>query len=161
MGVDLWLDREPSSEDVIDEIPNPDLYKEIVFCGYGEPTIRLPQLLQIGSYLKEYKTKVRLNTNGHGSLIWGKNIVPELAGCIDSISISLNAKDIKQYNELCKPENYEHSYDAILDFVRECKKYIPEVWITVVDIISAYDIEVCRGIAKKLGTNFRVRHTIK
>lgn len=160
MGVDLWLDREPSSEDVINEIPNPNLYKEIVFCGYGEPTIRLPQLIQIGTYLQDYKTKVRLNTNGHGSLIWGKNIVPELAGLIDSVSISLNAKDVEQYNKLCKPENKEQSYDAIVDFISECKIHIPEVWITVVDIISAYDIEVCREIAKKLGTNFRVRHTI-
>jgi TatD family-associated radical SAM protein len=160
MGVDLWLNREPSGEDVINEIPNPDIYKEIVFCGYGEPTILLPQMLQICKYLKQYKTKIRLNTNGQGNLIWQENIVPELAKYIDAISISLNAKDMKQYNQLCLPENEEQSYDAVIDFATECQKYIPEVCLTVVDIISAYDIEVCRAFAKKLGTNFRVRHHI-
>lgn len=161
IGIDLWLDREPSGEDVINEIPNPNLYKEIVFCGYGEPTIRLQQMLQICNYLKNYKTKIRLNTNGQGSLIWGRNIVPELAQYLDSISISLNAKDMEQYNKLCMPENIEQSYSSVIDFIIECKKYIPEVWVTILDMISAYDIEVCREIAHKIGTNFRVRHTIK
>jgi TatD family-associated radical SAM protein len=160
MGVDLWLNREPTGEDVINEIPNPDLYKEVVFCGYGEPTILLPQMLQVCKYLKQYKTKIRLNTNGQGNLIWQENIVPELAKYVDAISISLNAKDMKQYNQLCLPENEEQSYDAVIDFAIECQKYIPEVCLTVVDIISAYDIEVCRAFAKKLETNFRVRHHI-
>jgi TatD family-associated radical SAM protein len=161
MGVDLWLDKEPSVEDVVYEIPNPSLYKEVVFCGYGEPTMRLPQLLQICKYLKANNAKVRLNTNGHGSLIWGKNIVPELTGYIDAVSISLNAIDIKQYNELCHPENEELCYSAVIDFAKECKKVIPEVCLSVVDMISAYDIEICKEIAQKLGTTFHLRHTIK
>lgn len=161
MGIDLWLDKEPSGEEVINEIPNPSIYKEIVFCGFGEPTLRLPQMLQICAYLKDHNVKVRLNTNGQGSLYWGKNIVPELAQYIDSVSISLNAKDAESYNRICQPEDKEQSYNAVIDFVRECKKYIPEVCLTVVDVISAYDIEICREIARKFGTNFRIRHNIK
>ncbi|MDF2840342.1 MAG: Radical domain protein [Clostridia bacterium] len=161
MGVNLWLDKEPSGEDVIYEIPDPNRYKEIVFCGYGEPTLRLPQLLQISKYLKEHGGKIRLNTNGHGSLIWGRNIVPELAEYIEAVSISLNAKDKNQYNHLCQPENETLCYDAVIDFAKECKKYIPEVSLSVVDLISAYDIEICKEISKNLGTTFKVRHTIK
>ena len=161
IGVDLWLDREPSGEDVVHDIKDPARYKEIVFCGYGEPTMRLPQLLQICKYLKEHNVKIRLNTNGHGNLIWGRNIVPELAEYIDSVSISLNAKDAEQYNKLCAPENELRSYDAVIDFAKECKRCIPEVSMTVVDTLSAYDIELCRKIAQNIGTGFRVRHTIK
>ena len=161
IGVDLWLDREPSGEDVIHDIKDPAKYEEIVFCGYGEPTMRLPQLLQVCKYLKEHNAKIRLNTNGQGNLIWGRNIVPELAEFIDSVSISLNAKDADQYHKLCAPENRLESYDAVIDFAKECRRCIPEVSLTVVDMLSAYDIELCRRIAQNIGTNFRVRHTIK
>lgn len=161
MGIDLWLDKEPTGEDIISEIPNPSLFKEVVFCGFGEPIMRLPQLLQISKYLKEHNARVRLNTNGHGNLIWGRNIVPELSAFIDAVSISLNAKDATQYNALCQPDNKELCYAAVLDFAQECTKYIPEVCLSVVDLISAYDIEKCREVAEKLGTTFKLRHTIK
>lgn len=160
IGVDLWLDKEPSGEEIIEEIKDPNLYKEIVFCGYGEPTMRLPQLLQVCRYLKDYDVNIRLNTNGQGNLIWGRNIVPELAEFISSVSISLNAKDMEQYNTLCSPEDKQRSYAAMIDFTKECTQYIPEVCLTVVDVISAYDIELCRKIAHQMGTRFRVRHTI-
>lgn len=157
MGVDLWLQKEPHAEDVIHEIPDPLKYKEIVFCGYGEPTIRLPQLLQICKYLKSQHAKVRLNTNGHGSLIWGRDITPELEGHIDVVSISLNAKDAKQYTKLCQPIYGEDAFMAVLDFARNCKKYVPEIWLSVVDVISGYEMELCRDIAKELDVNFRIR----
>jgi TatD family-associated radical SAM protein len=158
MGTDLWLDREPSAEDVISEILKPDAYDEIVFCGYGEPTLRLPQMLQICQYLKSFDVKLRLNTNGQGSLIWGRDIVPHLAEYMDAVSISLNAKDMEQYNLLCRPEDPVQSYEAILEFALRCKKAIPQVWLTVVDIISAYDIVRCKAMAEELGVDFRVRH---
>lgn len=158
LGFNLWLEREPSALDVINEISNPNIYKEIVFCGYGEPTMRLSRIIQISRYLKDFNVPIRLNTNGQGNLIWGKNIVPELAGIIDAVSISLNAKDSKQYQELCMPDAGEQAYSAILEFALECKGYIPEVTFTVVDVLSAYDIELCRDIAKKNGIGFRVRH---
>jgi len=77
---------------------------------------------------------------------------------VDSISISLNAKNAEDYVKLCRPDNGEEAYEAILDFAKECIKYIPEVWITVVDVISAYDIEICRNTAESIGARFRVRH---
>lgn len=158
IGFNLWLDKEPSAMDVINEIPNPNIYREIVFCGYGEPTMRLSQILQISRYLRDFNVPIRLNTNGQSNLIWGKNIVPEFEGLIDVVSISLNAKDSKQYQELCQPDAGEYAFASILEFAKECKKYIPEVTFTVVDVISAYDIELCRGIARENDFGFRVRH---
>lgn len=158
IGFDLWLRKEPSLEEIIEDIKNPERYSEVVFCGYGEPLERLREVIEICKYLKRKGVKTRINTNGQANLIWKRNIVPELEGLVDSISISLNAKNAGDYVKLCRPESGEAAYAAVLDFAKECVKYIPEVWLTVVDVISAYDIELCRSIACTMGAQFRVRH---
>ncbi|MGE5630152.1 MAG: TatD family nuclease-associated radical SAM protein [Caulobacteraceae bacterium] len=158
LGYDLWLEKEPSAGEVTDSIINPAEYEEIVFCGYGEPLVRLREVVEISKHLKKSGARVRINTNGQANLIWGRNVVPEFRGLIDSISISLNAKDAEEYQKICKPDYGESAYASILDFSRECMKYIPEVCLSVVDIIPAYDIEVCRKIAVEIGAGFRVRH---
>ncbi|KUO69404.1 MAG: radical SAM protein [Clostridia bacterium BRH_c25] len=158
MGFDLWLRKEPSIEEIMADIENPELYSEVVFCGYGEPLERLREVIEICRYLKQKGVRTRVNTNGQANLIWKKNIVPELEGLVDSISISLNAKNAEDYVKLCSPDNGEAAYEAILDFAKECMKCIPEVCITVVDVISAHDIEICRSMADSIGANFRVRH---
>lgn len=158
VGFDLWLEKEPSVEEIMADIKNPEKYKEIVFCGYGEPLERLREVIEICRQLKKKGIRIRINTNGQANLIWKKNIVPELEGLVDSISISLNAKNAEDYVKLCNPENGEAAYAAVLNFARECVKYIPEVWLTVVDVISAHDIEICREIASGIGARFRVRH---
>lgn len=158
MGFDLWLRKEPGVSEIIEDIKDPEKYREVVFCGYGEPLERLKEVIEVCKYLKKKGAKVRINTNGQANLIWKRNIVPELAGLVDSISISLNAKNAEDYVRLCRPEEGEEAYAAILDFAKECVKCIPEVCLTVVDVISARDIEVCRGIACTIGAQFRVRH---
>ncbi|MGI6585448.1 MAG: radical SAM protein [Gracilibacteraceae bacterium] len=156
-GFDLWLRKEPSLEEIMAELENLELYDEVVFCGYGEPLERYREVIEICRHIKQKGVRTRVNTNGHANLIWNRNIVPELSKFLDSISISLNTKNAEDYMELCRPELGEAAYDAVLDFARECIKFIPEVWLTVVNVISAYDIEVCRGIAKDIGAGFRVR----
>jgi TatD family-associated radical SAM protein len=156
-GYDLWLDREPSVQEVIEAVGDPRKYKEIVFCGYGEPMMRLDELLAISRALKSEGARIRINTNGQANLIHGRNVVPELAGLIDAVSISLNAPDARRYAEICDPEFGEQSFDAILEFAAECKKYIPNVTLTVVNVLSPVDIERCKAIADKLGVGFRVR----
>lgn len=158
MGVDLWLCKEPSLEEIIGDIKNPEKYSEIVFCGFGEPLERLKEVIEICKYLKQKHVRIRVNTNGQANLTWKRNIVPELKGLVDSISISLNAKNAEDYVRLCKPEKGGAAYDAVLEFAAECIKYIPEVCLTVVDVISAHDIEQCRSIAYSIGAGFRVRH---
>lgn len=155
---DLWLDKEPGVPEILADLENPEQYSEVVFCGYGEPLERLMEVIEICRYIKKKGVRTRVNTNGHANLIWGRNIVPELAGLVDSISISLNAKDSDAYMRLCRPEYGEAAYDAVLDFTRESIKHIPEVWLTVVDVISAHDIELCRSVAEKEGVQFKVRH---
>ncbi|HYF81473.1 MAG TPA: TatD family nuclease-associated radical SAM protein [Clostridia bacterium] len=158
IGVDLWLRKEPSLEEILGDIKNPENYSEIVFCGYGEPLERLMEVIEICKELKKKGVRIRINTNGQANLIWKRNVVPELKGLVDSVSISLNAKNAEDYVKLCRPEYGEEAYKAVLEFAKECVKYIPEVWLTVVDVISAHDIELCRSIVCSMGAQFRVRH---
>jgi TatD DNase family protein len=153
---ELWLKKEPTAKEVIEAIGDLAKYKEVVFCGYGEPLIRLDAVIEVSKWLKVKGARVRIDTNGHGSLIHKRNIVPELEGLIDSISISLNAQNRKVYNEVCRPDFGEDAFDAIIEFARECKKYIPEVELTVVGI-SQIDVKAAKKIADDLGVSFRVR----
>ncbi|MCX5726905.1 MAG: TatD family nuclease-associated radical SAM protein [Candidatus Saganbacteria bacterium] len=152
----LWLKKEPTSEEIIKAIGDPTKYKEVVFCGYGEPLIRLDIVIEVSKWLKVKGARVRIDTNGHGSLIHKRDIVPDLKGLVDSISISLNAQNRKVYNEVCQPDFGEDAFDAIIEFARECKKYIPEVELTVVGIPDI-DIKAAKKIADGLGIPFRVR----
>ena len=149
----LWLKKEPTEDELLTEIGDSTQYKEIVFCGYGEPLIRLDL---VKSLAQKLPTKIRVDTNGHANLFHKKDILPELKGLVDEMQISLNAENAKKYTELCKPQFGEKSYQAILDFAREAKKYIPTVILTVVDLPSI-DQEACRLIAKQLDVGFRVR----
>jgi TatD family-associated radical SAM protein len=153
---DLWLKKEPTSQEVIDAIGDTSKYKEIVFCGYGEPLIRLDTVMEVSRWLKEKGAKVRIDTNGHGNLIHKRNIVPELKGLVDSISISLNAPNSKEYNDLCQPDFGEDAFDAIIEFAKECGKYIPNVELTVVGLPGS-DVKYAKKIADELGATFRVR----
>lgn len=105
----LWLEREPTREEALDSFLSRDVcsYREIVFCGYGEPTYRLDDILWLVDQLKERFGRrlppVRINTNGHANLILGRDVVPELKGRIDTLSISLNAVTAAEYTALCHP----------------------------------------------------------
>ena len=156
-GYNLRLEGEPSAEDIIKEIGDPKVYDEVVFCGYGEPTLRLNIIKEVSKKIKELGGKIRLNTNGHGNLINKRNILPELKGIIDNISISLNAEDNEKYNKICHPIFKNGTYEAVKEFIREAKKYIPEVVATIVDVPEV-DEEKCKEIAEKeLGVKFRER----
>ena len=101
----LWLEREPLAKEVIDEFAkfNMEDYDEVVFCGFGEPTEAFDVLKEVASYVKKtYNKPIRINTNGVGNLINKRDIVPEMEGIIDTVSISLNDPDKKRYNELVR-----------------------------------------------------------
>jgi len=154
-GHNLRLEKEPSTEEIIKAVGNPQAYKEIVFCGLGEPLLRLDVVKEVSAWIKQKGGRVRINTNGHGNLIHGRNILPELQGIVDSLSVSLDAEDDKKYKEICKPV-FKNTFQAVIDFTKEAKKYIPEVKITVVRL-PEIDIEKCRTIAEELGVELRVR----
>lgn len=155
----LWLEREPTAGEVLEAVAGykEDSYDEIVFCGYGEPTEKLDVLLETAKELKSrYKKTVRLNTNGLGSRINGKDIAPLLGDAVDIVSVSMNAGSSEEYNRLCRPK-WDDSFDEMLHFASECKKYVPKVMFSVVDVIPAEEIERCRSIADRLGIHLRVR----
>jgi TatD DNase family protein len=154
-GYNLKLSDEPTEEELKDAIGDPSQYNEIVFCGYGEPLLRLDLVKHLASWIKANRGKVRINTNGHGNLIHKRNILPELKGLVDRISISLDAHDEATYNRICKPE-FQNAYTGILSFIREAKEYIPEVQITVVTQ-EGIDVEKCRRIAEEFEVGFRIR----
>jgi TatD DNase family protein len=155
-GHNLRLDHEPTYEEVIGSLKNPEMYREVVFCGYGEPTIRLDLLKDVAQYLKKRKIKVRLNTNGQGNLIHKSNIVPELVDLIDTVSISLNAEDGGKYQRLCKPSFGENAFPQVIAFAKECKKHLPQTILTVLDM-EEVDLKKCEKIAMELGVEFRIR----
>lgn len=156
-GYNLRLEQEPSVKEIISSIEDPRAYSEIVFCGYGEPLIRLDAVKAVAAWIKEQGGMVRVDTNGLANLWHRRNILPELQGLIDAISISLNAESQEKYCRICHPVFGRDSYPALLEFIEESRKYIPRVQVSVVDI-SEIDIKACSEIAEKLGVNFKVRH---
>lgn len=159
----LWLKREPTKEEIWEDINRRDLsiFKEIVFCGYGEPTLRLFDMLFVCEKIKKaHPINIRINTNGQANLIYKKNITSSFLGLVDSISISLNAKNSEDYINICHPIYGDKTYEAILEFAKECRKYVKEVIFTVVDTMPKEDIEICKNIANEIGINFRVRELI-
>jgi len=154
-GHNLRLDREPTESEIRDAIGNPSLYREIVFCGYGEPLSRLEVVKNVAAWIKERQGRVRINTNGQANLIHGRKVVRELQGLVDSISVSLDAQDEETYNRICRPV-FPNAFKEVLAFIKEAKEAIPEVRATVVDL-EGVDIEKCRSIAESLGADFTVR----
>lgn len=157
-GYYLKLPKEPTVDEALEAIGDASKYKEVVFCGYGEPTRRLDALLEISKkILEKYPNlKLRLNSDGLGNLVHGRNIIPQLAKYFHSFSISLNAADAKTYAKYCPSKYKESAYPAVKEFIREAVKQIPEVIASVVGLPDI-DREACRKIAEELGAKFRYR----
>jgi len=157
----LWLEREPSVKEVCDSIDAWDLsqYDEVVFCGYGEPMERLDALLEVAAYIKgKGNTKIRINTNGLADLIYGKKTAHRLKGLIDTVSISLNATNKEDYFKVVRPKFGIKSYDAMLSFTKDCVEYVPEVVMTVVDVVTTKEEqELSRKICESVGATLRIR----
>lgn len=160
----LWLKKDPTIDEIKAEIDKFDFspYSEVVFCGYGEPTQALDNLIEAAKYLKEkHSLRIRLNSNGLSDLINGKPTAHLLEGIVDSISLSLNAHDTESYQRVTRSKFGADAYPALLKFAEDCKKYIPSVKFTVVDIISEDEINECRKIADRMEIPLRVRKWIK
>ncbi|RKY85869.1 radical SAM protein [candidate division KSB1 bacterium] len=157
-GHNLKLKKEPTVEETIEDIRKNVGYNEIVFCGYGEPTIRLDYVKDVARWVKSnLPVKVRLNTNGQGNLINNRNIVPELKGLIDVVSISLNAETPDKYLKLTRSIFGKKAYSSVIKFIKECRKAGFETYTTIVNYDDV-DVEKCRAIAEELDVNFRVRN---
>ena len=158
----LWFQKEPTVEEIKEAIDNFDFsgYKELVYCGYGEPTCALDKLIESAAYVKEkYDIKIRLNTNGLANLYHKRNVVPELARVVDKVSISLNAPTAEKYQEVTRPQ-FENAFEAMLEFASSAKELFEYTQFSVVDILSKEDIEACKKIADDRGVYLKVREFI-
>ncbi|MFU2418148.1 TIGR04100 family radical SAM protein [Peptacetobacter sp. AB800] len=157
----LWLDHDPSMEEIKADLERFNLadYKEVVFCGFGEPMMRMDDLIETAKYIKsKADIKTRINTNGLGDLIHEKNTAECIKDCIDSVSISLNAPDKESYCRVTRPKFGEQSFEAMLKFAEECRDCGINIAFSVVDEITPEEIEKSRELAESLGVKLRVRH---
>ena len=167
VGANLFLNTENvKAEDVIAQLEamKDKLSSEIIFCGYGEPMLKLEVIKQVAKYIKEKypNTILRINTNGHANLVYKRNVLPELKGLIDKFSVSLNGENKEVYNELSKP-HIENAYEGVKEFIVLAVK---EGFDTTATIVTGYknykvDIQKCIEITKELGANFRERPWIE
>ena len=160
----LWLEREPTREEILADIEGRDLskYKQLVFCGFGEPSYRIEDICWVIDQLKDKGKKpfVRMDTNGTGNLIHGRDICPDFAGRFDMVSISLNTGTAEKYEALCRPAQ-SGAYQAMLDFTKEAAAYVPNVVMTIVDNGKPLEeIETSKKIASEMGVTLRVRSFI-
>lgn len=157
----LWLKREPSVDEVIAEFEKLDItkYNEVIFCGFGEPTERLDDIILIAKYLKKRRAEIliRINSNGLSDLVNGKETAPLFKGLVDTMSISLNASNAEEYYRLTRSKFGIKSYEEMQKFAVSCKKYIPNVVFTVVDCIGEDEIKACQKVCDNLGITLRIR----
>ena len=153
---DLTLDHRPAQAEIIAAIGDPRRYAEVVFCGFGEPTLRLKVLLETARQIKAAGGRVRVNTDGLANLVHKRNVLPDLAACVDALSISMNAQDTEVYGVHCHPA-LPGSFDAMLDFIALAPRYIGDVTATAIAGLEGVDIAACRALAEQRGVKFRRR----
>ena len=157
----LWLEREPETDFVIDQLEKIDLdkYDEVVFCGYGEPTERLYDLLRIAEYVKSHSNiKIRVNTNGLSDLIYSEDTAPLFVGKVDELSISLNATDAETYLRLTRSKFGLKSFDSLVNFAKRCKESGLSVVMTIVDTVTTESEQAkAKKIADEAGVRLRIR----
>ncbi len=155
-GHDISLKSEPTAAEVIAALGDFHRYKEVVFCGYGEPTMKLDVLLEVAKYVKSKGKPVRVNTNGLANLYFKRDIVPELAVCVDAVSISLNSADPDEYLRICRSRFGAAAYPALLEFAGLCKQAGIATTLSVV-AMPGIDVAAAQKIADDIGVEFRAR----
>lgn len=167
VGANLFLSEEKVDmqelKKQLDAI-KPENYEEIVFCGYGEPMLRLEELKEAAKYIREKypHLKTRINTNGQANLVYKRNVVPELVGLIDSVSVSFNGENEEVYNAISLPK-LPQAYEGMKEFIKECVKHNIDTTGTIVTGYKNYevDLESCKSQIEALGAKFRERPWIE
>ncbi len=158
-ATNMWFEKEPALEEIKQALDDFDFtnYDELVFCGYGEPTCALDNLLASAKYAKEtYGVKIRLNTNGLCNLYHKRNIVPELAAVIDNVSISLNAPTAEKYQEVTRPQ-FENAFPVLLEFASLAQEAFSHTQLSIVDVLPQDEIDECQRIADERGICLKIR----
>lgn len=156
-GHNLRLPRDPSLDEILQAMKGFERYREVVFCGYGEPFLRLDIIKEVAKRVKEKGVRVRVNTNGHALLIHGRDVIPEIAGLVDALSVSLNFPTSEQYDRVCRPALGPQSYEKLKEFVINARKTVPEVVVTALDMPGVDMDEIKRIAGQELGVPLRIR----
>ncbi len=160
----LWLKKgDPTVEKVIAQVNGfGDLtrFKEVVFCGFGEPTYKMEEMLALCDYFHGKGLKTRLNTNGQGSLINKRDIPLELKGKIDFVNISLNASCAEKYQKICRSQFGESVFEAILEFAKQCNRNGVACRFSIVDCIGEEEVESCKRLAESVKVPLYIRSYI-
>ena len=172
-GIDVWQFNDKNNNDVLQQSQTDNSYtsippyfhtSEVIFCGYGEPMLKLDVLKEVSSYIKgNYPdVKIRVNTNGHANFVYKRNVVSELKGLVDEFSVSLNGENKQEYNEYSQPK-FDNAYEETKKFIKACCDEDIPVTASVVEGYKGrhLNLENCEKIAKDLGADFRVREWIK
>lgn len=153
---ELTLRREPKAGELLAAIGDARRYSEVVFCGFGEPVLRLPVLLAVAKAVKAQGVRVRVDTNGHADLIYGRDILPECLGAVDAWSVSLNSADPRQYRQLVRPATGADAQAAVMAFIRRAAAVGFEVTVTAVEL-PGVDTAKVKQFAEQAGARFRDR----
>lgn len=160
---DLWIKQEPTAQQIIEILNNEyDLndYRQIVFCGYGEPTIKFDEIIAVATYCKQNGKTTRINTNGHGSEIAGRDITKQMVGLIDIVNVSLNATDSIKYDNICHSQYGQRAFDIMLNFAKKCVDCGIQTYLSVVDCIGKDEIAKAQTIADSIGAKLKVRELL-
>ncbi len=155
-GHNLQLLREPTVSEMIDAVGNPSAWQEVVFAGYGEPTLRLYDVLEVSRRIHEMGGRVRLETDGLASVFFGRDITPDLEGNIDTLTVALKGHDNETYERLCQPK-VNRAYEAVIEFIERARDFVPNVIVTAVNDVEDVDVEACAQIAQQLHVGFLPR----
>ena len=152
----LALDHQPKAAEIIPLLGDVSQFEQYVFCGYGEPTLNLTTLLEVAKEIKSRGGQVRVNTDGLGNLFHRRNILPELAPYVDSLSISLNADTEAAYLQHCRPK-LKGSYQAVNEFIKLAPQFISQISVSAIDGLKGVNIERCKLIVNQANANFKHR----
>jgi TatD family-associated radical SAM protein len=153
---DLELPERPGAAELIAQIGDPRPYREVVFSGLGEPTLRLNLLLEVAAEVKRRGGRVHLETDGLANLVHDRDIPPRLAGHVDSVTVSMNAQDPRLYEHLCRP-NLPGSFAAMQRFTGQLLDHVPQVSVSAIEGVQGVDMEACARLAHDLGAGFSPR----
>lgn len=152
-GQDLQLHREPTVSEMLDAVGSPLDWNYVVFSGYGEPTLRLYDMLEVSRRVHGLGGKVRLETDGLSSVFFGRDIAPDLEGNVDTLVVALRAQDGEIYEKICKPK-INRAHDAVIEFIRRTKEFVPNVTVTAMADTEGVDLDACQRLAEDLEVDF-------
>jgi len=153
---DLTMDHRPSALEVVEAIDDPGKYSRVIFSGLGEPTLRLNVMITVAKDVKARGGRIQVNTDGLANLVHDRDVLQSMSGCVDALSVSMNAQDEATYERICRP-NLPGSFEAMLGFLSAAPNWIPEVTATAIEGLPGVDIPACERLAAQTGVRFRKR----